>query len=96
MRIFNYEIHKVNHESSIKDAILNKAEQNATAGLVQANLELRLHNLLLEQLNIKLPVNEEKKVELEREIRLTKEAIERDEKSINNWQTQLRAINYER
>lgn len=96
MRIFNYEIRKINPESELKEAILNKAEANAKSGVIQANLEYRLHSLLLEQLELKLPPSEEKKEELEREIRLTKEAIERDLKSINNWETQLTAINYER
>ena len=98
MRAFNYEftIHKVTPDGEMKDAILSKAETNAKAGLVQAKLELRHHELLLEQCGLRLPATEEAKTELEREIRLTTEAVERDKKTINNWETQLRAIEYER
>lgn len=94
MRIFNYEIRKV--PKDIKEAFLDKKEQNAKLGLIEAKLELTHHTFLLEQLEQKLAPNEEEKESLEREIRLTKEAIERDRKSINNWETQLRAINHER
>lgn len=96
MKLFNYEIKRITPDSEIKNAILNKAEQNAKAGLVTAHLELRHHQYLLEQLEYKLPPTEEEKEALERETRLTKEAIERDERSINNWLTQLKAINHER
>lgn len=98
MRAFNYEftIHRVASDGEIKSAILDKAETNAKAGLVQAQLELRHHELLLEQLRVKLAPTEEEQKELERDIRLTEEAIGRDKKSINNWETQLRAITYER
>ena len=87
MRLFNYEIRKV---PDLKASILETAEENAKAGLIKARLELRHHTFLLEQ----LPLLETD--EAERERRLTKEAIERDKKSINNWETQLKAINYER
>lgn len=93
MRAFNYEctIHKVVSDEEMKSAILDKAESNAKAGLIQAKLELRHHELLLEQSGLK-----DRTEDVEREIRLTTEAIERDKKSINNWETQLRAIAYER
>lgn len=95
MRLFNYEVRKV---PDFKEAILEKAETNAKSGLIQAQLELRHHELLLEQCGLRMSPELEPKAhdELEREIRLTEEAIERDKKSINNWETQLRAINYER
>jgi hypothetical protein len=98
MRAFNYEftIHKLTPEGEMKHVILNKAEANAKAGLIQARLELRHHELLLEQCELRLPATEEEKTELERETRLTAEAVERDKKTINNWETQLRAIKYER
>lgn len=103
MKLFNYKISvtKIEHDafskySEIKKAILDSAEENARSGLVKARLELCHHTLLLEQLEIKLPATEEEKKELEREIQLTKDAIKRDEKSITNWETQIKAINYER
>lgn len=96
MKIFNYEITKIKPEPSIKKVILDKAEVNAESGVIQAKLELRQHTLLLEQIEV-IPSEEEgKESESEREYRLTKEAVERDKRSINNWETQLRAINYER
>lgn len=88
MRIFNIEIRKVPDQ---KASILDQAEENARAGLIKAKLELRHHTLLLEQMSTR-----EKSEEADRERRLLKEAIERDEKSITNWETQLKAINYER
>lgn len=100
MRAFNYEftIHKATPYGELKDAILSKAETNAKAGLVQAKLELRHHELLLEQCGLRMSPELDPKVheELDREIRLTTEAVERDKKTINNWETQLRAIEYER
>jgi len=96
MKLFNYELRKVTPDGEIKNAILDKAEQNAKAGRITAHLELTHHTFLLEGLETSLPPTEEKKEELEREIRLTKEAIERDLKSITNWKTQLRAIEHER
>ncbi len=80
----------------LRESIYAKAETNAESGLIQAKLELRHHTLLLEQLKEKVPPNEEEKETLEREIKLTKEAIERDKKTINNWETQLTAIAHER
>ncbi len=93
MRAFNYEftIRKVVSDEEMKSVILDKAESNAKAGLIQAKLELRHHELLLEQSVLK-----DRTEDVEREIRLTTEAIERDKKSINNWETQIRAIAYER
>lgn len=96
MRIFNYEFKIIKATIDIKSAILDKAEANATAGTVQARLELRHHEFLLEQLENKLPPSAEEKETLEREIKLIKEAIDRDKKSINNWETQIKAIEYER
>lgn len=93
MKIFNYELRKI---PDLKNGILDKAEANAKTGLIQANLELTLHTLLLERLEIKLAPNQEEQEKLERSIKLTKEAIERDKDSINNWETQLTAIKYER
>jgi hypothetical protein len=91
MRAFGYEIRRV--EEDLKSVILNKIEANAKAGLIQARVELRHHKLLLEQCQVKLVPNDE---ELKKEIRLNEEAVERDIKSINNWETQIRAIKYER
>lgn len=88
MKIFNYEITKIlPPDQELKRDLLLKAEQNAKRGLVQAKLELRHHTLLLDQA--------EANKRTEAEIKGYKDAIERDEKSINNWQTQLTAINYE-
>lgn len=91
MKIFNYQIRRVTPDSELKNAILDKAETNAKQGVIQAKLELRHHTLLAKQL-----AKKEQTEDVERELRLTKEAIERDKKSINNWETQLRAIRYER
>ena len=90
MKIFNYEviIQKVNTDEELKRVILDKAEQNAKSGLVQAQLELRTHTLMLE--------GAEANNRTEAEIKGYTDAIERDEKSINNWETQLTAIKYER
>jgi hypothetical protein len=98
MRAFNYEltIHKIVTDEEQKCAILDRAEANAKAGVIQARLELRHHELLLEQCKVRLAPTEEEQKELERETRLTEEAVERDKKSINNWETQLNAIEYER
>lgn len=89
MKLFNYEIRKVlPTDQELKYGILEQAEQNAKRGLIQAELELTHHQMLLEQapeLN-----------RTEAEIEGYKSAIDRDQKSINNWQTQLRAIHHER
>ena len=88
MRLFNYEIHRIVPDEEIKRGILDKAEQNAKTGLITARLELRHHSFLLEQ------ATEQNRTEAE--IKGLTEAIERDKKSINNWETQLRAIHHER
>jgi len=89
MRIFNYEIRKVLPEDAeIKHGILEQAEQNAKAGLVHAQLELRHHTILLEEAP--------SLGRTEAEIKGYQDAVERDKKSINNWETQIKAINYER
>ena len=98
MKIFNIEIRKAlpKHEE-IKRAFLERTEQNARLGLVEAQLELRHHSLLLGELEAKgFTKEDDKEHPVEREIRLLEEAIERDHKSINNWQNQLTAIQYER
>jgi hypothetical protein len=89
MKIFNYELRKVlPQDAQIKRDILEKAEQNAKAGLIHAQIELRHHQILLEEAP--------KLNRTEAEIKGYQDAVERDKKSINNWATQLRAINYER
>jgi len=90
MKLFNYEvsIHKANDSDAIKRAILAKAEQNAIIGLVQAQLDLRHHSMLLD--------GAEAAKRNEAEIKGYTDAIERDHKSINNWENQLKAIKYER
>lgn len=89
MKLLGYTItiSKENDET-LKRAILDKAEQNAKIGLIQAKLELRHHTFLLEQ------ATEHNRTEAE--ITGYTEAIERDKKSIHNWESQLRAINHER
>jgi hypothetical protein len=94
MRAFGYEIRRV--EEDLKSVILNKFEANAKAGLIQARVELKHHELLLEQCKALLVPNDEEQTELKKEIRLNEEAVERDKKSINNWETQIKAIKYER
>lgn len=89
MKIFNIEIRKVlPDKEQIKRDFLEAAEQNATRGLIQAELELTHHSLLLE--------DAEAAGRTEAEIKGYTEAIERDHKSINNWRNQLKAINHER
>jgi hypothetical protein len=89
MKIFNYEIRRVLPEDQeIKHDILDKVEQNAKAGLVHARLELRHHSFLLDEAP--------KRNRTEAEIKGYKDAIERDEKTIDNFKNQLRAIEYER
>lgn len=89
MRFLNIEVRKVLPDAQeIAMAFYNKAEGNAYAGLTQANVDLRLHTLLLEQ------ASEQNRTEAE--IKGYTEAIERDKKAINNFETQLRAIEYER
>jgi hypothetical protein len=89
MKIFNIEIRKVlPADQEMKRGYLEKAEQNAKLGLIQANLELTHHELLLEQAP--------KLNRTEAEIKGYEDAIERDHKTINNFQTQLKAISYER
>jgi hypothetical protein len=89
MKIFNIEIRKVLPElEEIRFKHLEAVEKNAIRGLVQAKLELRHHELLLKQapdLN-----------RTEAEIKGYEDAVERDKKTINNFQTQLKAIAYER
>jgi hypothetical protein len=89
MKLFGYEIRKVLPErEEIKKDYLDGAEYNAIRGIIQGELELKHHTILLEEapdLN-----------RTEQEIKGYKEAIERDNKTINNWQSQLRAIEYER
>jgi uncharacterized protein YhaN len=99
MKIFNIEIRLVPPgKEEIKQSFLDRTERNAQLGLVEAQLELRHHSLLLGELEAKGYTKEDSDKEhpIEREMRLLEEAIERDHKSINNWQNQLRAINYER
>ena len=89
MKIFNYEIRRVLPEDQeIKRDILDKVEQNAKAGLVHARLELRHHSFLLDEAP--------QRNRTEAEIKGYKDAIERDEKAIDNFNNQLRAIEYER
>jgi hypothetical protein len=89
MKIFNYEIRKaLPEDQEIKHGILEKVEQNAKAGLVHARLELRHHLFLLEEAP--------QRQRTEAEIKGYKDAIERDEKTIDNFNNQLRAIEYER
>ena len=89
MKIFNYEIRRVLPEDQeIKRDILDKVEQNAKAGLVHARLELRHHSFLLDEAP--------QRNRTEAEIKGYKDAIERDEKTIDNFNNQLRAIEYER
>jgi len=89
MRIFNYEIRKVlPTDQELKQGILEKLEQNAKAGLVHARLELRHHLFLLDDAPQRNRTEAEKKG--------YKDAIERDEKTIDNFNNQLRAIEYER
>lgn len=79
----------------MKKSMLDKAQINAESGVIQSKLDHTLHILLLGQLYKKQPKSEQEALTLEREIELTEEAVERDKKSINNWETQLKAINYE-
>jgi hypothetical protein len=89
MKIFNYEIRRVLPEDQeIKHDILDKVEQNAKAGLVHARLELRHHLFLLD--------DAPQRNRTEAEIKGYKDAIERDEKTIDNFNNQLKAIDYER
>lgn len=90
MKLFNYEIKKI-EPFDMKKAMLDKAQLNAETGVIQSKLELAHHSLLLEQLKAQEPIED-----TEREIKLTEEAIERDKKTINNWETQLKAIQHER
>ena len=89
MRVFNIEIRKVlPDDEEIKHTILENVEQNAKEGLIHAQLELRHHSILLEE------APELGRTEFE--IKGYEDAIERDKKAINNFNTQLKAINYER
>jgi hypothetical protein len=89
MKIFNIEFRKVlPTDQELKRDILEKVEQNAKAGLVHARLELRHHSFLLDEAP--------KRNRTEAEIKGYKDAIERDEKTIDNFNNQLRAIEYER
>lgn len=88
MKIFNIEIRKVLPQAEeIKHKLLEAAKENALRGLAQANLELTHHSLLLEQAP--------ELGRTEAEIKGYTEAIERDKKTINNWETQIRAIQHE-
>lgn len=89
MKIFNIEIRKYPKPADeLKELHLNKLEYNAITGLTQAKLDLRIHTLLLEQ--------SETVKRTKAEIKGYTDAIERDHKTINNFETQLKAINYER
>jgi hypothetical protein len=89
MRVFNIEIRKVlPDDEEIKHTILENVEQNAKEGLIHAQLELRHHSILLEEAP--------GLGRTEFEIKGYEDAIERDKKAINNFNTQLKAINYER
>lgn len=88
MKIFNIEIRKVLPQAEeIKHKLLESAKENALRGLAQANLELTHHSLLLEQAP--------ELGRAEAEIKGYTDAIERDKKTINNWETQIKAIQYE-
>ncbi len=88
MKILNYEIRKVLPEKAeIKHGILEQSEQNAIRGVIQAELELKHHELLLEE----APGLDR----TEEEVKGYEQAIERDKKTINNWATQIRAIKHE-
>ena len=86
MQILGYELRKVTGD--MRTEILDGAERNARGGLITAQLELRHHQLLLEE----APALGR----TDAEIKGYEDAVERDKKSINNWETQLRAIQYER
>lgn len=89
MRFLNYEIRRVLPDAEeIKRTRLERTEQNALEGLVVGKLDLRIHTLLLEQ------APELGRTEFE--IKGYTEAIERDKMTINNFETQLKAIEYER
>jgi hypothetical protein len=89
MKIFNFEIKRVeDKEQVIKHLHLDKLEANALMGLTQARVDLSLHKLLLQQ--------SEKVKRTKAEIKGYTDAIERDEKTINNFETQLIAIQHER
>jgi len=89
MKIFNIEIRKaLPTEQELKRDILEKVEQNAKAGLVHARLEFRHHLFLLDEAP--------QRNRTEAEIKGYRDAIERDEKTIDNFNNQLRAIEYER
>lgn len=89
MTILGYEVRKLPpSEQRFKEIILDNLERNAKKGLLEAQIELKHHELLLSQaptLN-----------RTEDEIKGYEEAIKRDHKAINNWSTQLTAIEYER
>lgn len=90
MRIFNYEIKKISPTllEDIRKQVLDKVELNAKNGLVTAELELRVHRQLLQ--------DAEQVGRTEAEIKGYQEAIERDQKSINFWENQLKAVSKER
>lgn len=89
MRAFGYEIRKLPpSDDEMKQIFLDNAEQNAQRGLIQAQLELTHHTILLKE----APDLHR----MEEEIKGYQDAIERDKKSINNWNTQLKAIKHER
>lgn len=85
MKIFNYEVRRI---PNVEAELLQSIETNAKKGLLTAKIELRHHTLLLEQA--------EDNNRTEAEIKGYKDAIERDHKTINNWATQIRAIQHAR
>lgn len=88
MKLFGYEIRKTPLlEGDIRKQVYEGALENALKGKCLAELELRHHQLLLDQ----APTVGR----TDAEVKGYTEAIERDKKAINNWATQIRAIHYE-
>ena len=71
----------------LRKSVYEGAMDNAQKGLCLAQLELRHHMLLL--------FSASDAGRTEAEIKGYNDAIERDKKAINNWETQIRAIKYE-
>lgn len=86
LRALNFElsITKVNTPDGIKHSLLDKLEANAMKGLEGAKIELEVKRRLLE-------LKDEHKRN-ESEVKGMENAIEIEQKTIYNWQTQLDVI----
>ena len=84
LELFGYEIivRKLNTYQTEHQDLIERVKKNATKGLVQAELDLKLHTLIS---NTELDEDERQGIE---------NALKSDERSIKNFKAQLEIVNH--